>query len=180
MCLRILDPMMSERNQTIVARYAEDGLTLEAIGQEFGITKERVRQIVSGAGVKERHYGSRRREQETRDAYTRISEGETSVTEEAEKLGLKRESLLDRFRKLDLKFATVIKADHGTRHYYQYYGCRCELCREVIRSYQRSLKGKEPPQHGSTSAYVNYGCRCDLCRKAGREMRIRQKGNRNG
>ncbi len=43
---------LSERNAAIVARYLE-GKTLEQVGQEYGITRERVRQILIQQGVSE-------------------------------------------------------------------------------------------------------------------------------
>lgn len=44
---------LTERNARIVRRY-QDGETMEAIGGDYGITRERVRQILERAGVPRR------------------------------------------------------------------------------------------------------------------------------
>lgn len=54
--------------------------------------------------------------------------------------------------------------EHGTVSRYNG-GCRCDECREALRLYMASLKGRPAPSHG-LSGYTNYGCRCDICRAA--------------
>jgi DNA-directed RNA polymerase sigma subunit (sigma70/sigma32) len=39
-----------ERNREILARYSAGGTTFEALGDEYGLTKERVRQLVRQLG----------------------------------------------------------------------------------------------------------------------------------
>jgi hypothetical protein len=60
---------------------------------------------------------------------------------------------------------------HGTRNAYNYYGCRCDPCRDVNAATKREadlvrrqkLAARADMPHGSTSTYDNWGCRCDLC-----------------
>ena len=40
-----------ERNAEIVGRLHNTSLTLEAIGAEFGLTRQRIQQIAKGAGI---------------------------------------------------------------------------------------------------------------------------------
>lgn len=68
-------------------------------------------------------------------------------------------------------------AEHGTRHMYNYRHCRCELCKEALRNYMRSLKGRPVPTHGE-SGYLNYKCRCDVCKAAGSAHNRRMRENR--
>jgi Sigma-70, region 4 len=49
-----VDRRLSERSLAILAQF-DQGLTLEQIGKEFGITRERVRQIAEKAGREPRH-----------------------------------------------------------------------------------------------------------------------------
>jgi hypothetical protein len=49
-----------ERDQKMVAMYRQ-GLTLEKIGQSFGVTRERVRQILASHGVQRIHGGAAKR-----------------------------------------------------------------------------------------------------------------------
>lgn len=53
-------PAISERNERIASMFRQ-GLTLEVIGGEFGITRERVRQILKKAGVSARDGGISKR-----------------------------------------------------------------------------------------------------------------------
>lgn len=45
----------SERDQEIVRRYFEPGMSLQKVGDEHGLSRERVRQILNAQGVSERH-----------------------------------------------------------------------------------------------------------------------------
>lgn len=75
---------------------------------------------------------------------------------------------------------------HGTRHEYETYKCRCDPCRLVMAQRNAARRGKpipqiaprkrgETPEHGTARRYKHYGCRCDECRIALREqLRMRQ------
>src|SRR3990172_3962930 len=157
---------MSKRNDEIVTRYIDDGFSLQDVGKEFGITRERVRQILAHAGITERHQGIHNkleRKSTTQDAYARITEGLITVVEEAERIGIKTTSLYARFHRYQLP-SLKKEAEHGTCYYYRNYRCRCDNCRAAIRAYSQKLKTKEAPHHGTLSGYHNYGCRCDVCR----------------
>ena len=96
---------MSKRNDEIVTRYIDDGFSLQDVGKEFGITRERVRQILAHAGITERHQGIHNkleRKSTTQDAYARITEGLITVVEEAERIGIKTTSLYARFHRYQL------------------------------------------------------------------------------
>ena len=158
---------MTKRNQTIIEKYLS-GKTLQEVGDEYGITRERVRQIVH-AQSDERHYGAHKREArdlKIRQAFGRVLQGWTSVEDEAELLGILPDTLRVNFKRRGLKLPRNSSPTHGTRHRYNQ-GCRCPECTEVIREYMRGLKKKEAPHHGTASGYMNYGCRCDRCKQAG-------------
>ena len=61
---------------------------------------------------------------------------------------------------------------HGTRTTYVNYRCRCDLCKQAHRDYQRevvaALRHCEPPEnaHGKVSTYRNWACRCAPCTQA--------------
>lgn len=63
-------------------------------------------------------------------------------------------------------------APHGTITCYQYWGCRCALCRAVnrervaqIRAQLRARPRWQVP-HGTRGGYVNWSCRCPACTQA--------------
>lgn len=58
--LRMVIDSLSEREREFVFLYYRDGMSLDAIGKERGITRERVRQIVAKAVRKMRHPSRRR------------------------------------------------------------------------------------------------------------------------
>lgn len=171
---------MNSRDTKIIIRYVEDGLSTREVGDEFGLTRERVRQILVDSGITRRHGGERRRVQDDdriRAAFDRITEDGSTTKIEAEILGVRSGSLRARFRRMGLRLPLAV-ARHGTRHYYMKYKCRCVPCRAAASAHGRSLKQREPPEHGTASAYHNYGCRCVPCRAAGREARRVQKRRR--
>lgn len=61
---------------------------------------------------------------------------------------------------------------HGTTSGYQYYKCRCSLCRKAIAVYvmkDRSnyqYKSNQGITHGTVSGYQHFKCRCSLCKEA--------------
>lgn len=65
-------------------------------------------------------------------------------------------------------------AVHGRRSTYTYRQCRCELCSEAERAYQRERNARrvrDPSRapvwaHGTMRGYNTYGCRESCCRAA--------------
>lgn len=143
---------MSTRNQMIAHWYTEEKLTLAEIGQQVGISRERVRQILVSQGVTERHYGAKHkeeREKETRLAHQRISSGETTLEWETAYLQLAPGTLSSRFSKLGLTTPRRT-AEHGTRS--RYVGpekCRCTPCRMANSVYMQQLRRRRKESHAS-------------------------------
>lgn len=71
---------------------------------------------------------------------------------------------------------------HGTAASYNNHACRCEDCREAIRSYHAERRKERyakrvlvngqliaplpDERHGKASTYANHGCRCRECVRA--------------
>lgn len=160
-----------ERDAEIVTLY-QSGLALAAVGARFGLTRERIRQILNVAGVSERHRGSSARRMALEAFAYAESEG-LSIGGAARRYGLSADALGNQWRRLGLKLPARVVAH--SRYRYLRYGCRCDVCKEAVREHSRSLKTRGPPHHGTASGYRNYGCRCDLCRQAGSEDNRRQR-----
>lgn len=162
------------RRQIMLDMYLKEELTLEEIGDEFGISRQRVGQII-GPQREKSHYGRKRQEERRRrieEAHANVL-NESTVAQEAERLGVKRESLYAAFARQGLKLAPE-QREHGT--YYRYRkGCRCTECVDAAKEekLQRFIRG--PSIHGTESAYQNYGCRCRPCRNAARAARRRRR-----
>lgn len=160
---------MTDRQQEMARLYSEEHLTYAEIADRFGVTKQRVGQVLGPLSLSKGEAQRRlvMRHQELRDAHARITEGVYSASQEAEKLGYgKVEYMKEAMRKLGLKFPPRPRpAKHGEHLRYKR-GCRCAKCTKANREYARSLKGTEPPAHGTESAYINYGCRCTPCTRA--------------
>lgn len=170
----------TERNAEIAHLYVNEERTIIDLAEQYGIHHERVRQLLLAQGITDRHYGMRARAgrfNKTVEAHTRIAEGLSTLAQEAENLGLKPDTLRQRFNRAGLPHVQHI-AQHGSRHYYQHYHCRCDECRTANRDYMRSLRIKGPRIHGTYSAYANYGCRCLECRRAAVVKRQERKQKR--
>lgn len=147
--------------------YHVEGLSMTEIGKQFGITRQRVHQIIGNAGD-QAHYGQAKKDsriEQLEAAYKQIMSG-GSVEEEAEKLGMKSESLRMALKRIGIPLPVYIAPAHGT-HYRYSRGCRCDECKESAREERRQRYERGPKIHGTASAYFNYGCRCDECKKAG-------------
>lgn len=169
---------MTERCARMRRMYYQEGLSMSEIGEHFGVTRQRVHQIIGSAGG-EAHYGQAKKDgrvNRLESAYSRILAG-NSVREEAEKLGMRTESLKTALKKHGTPLPAHVAPEHGT-HYRYAHGCRCDECKQAEREERRKRKERGPKIHGTTSAYINYACRCDECKKAGsinnRERRIRR------
>ncbi len=173
-----------ERTLEMARLYVEEGLSYSQIGEQFGLTKQRVGQLLGPLGLQQyRHQAAAVRVQILREAYGRIMRRETTLDEEAAELGYKSgHTLRDALYVLDLRVVMAHEEPaHGTaaRYRSRKYRCRCDKCRLANREKGRELIGKEPPNHGTYSSYVNYQCRCQACTEAHRlEIRARRVAKR--
>lgn len=174
---------MSERTQNMARMYVEQGMTYQQIADEFGITRQRVHQLLAPLKLAV-HEGQARKAVRIAlltEAYGRIIARETTLQEEAEHLGYaSEETLRTALRKLGmLVHLPQPEPEHGTLNRYRR-GCHCEECREAVAERQRSRYGSvEPPHHGTVSGYQNYGCMCKACREAGRVYQRNQRAARH-
>lgn len=136
-----MSSVKSDRNREIVRLHVEGNLTLAEIARRYGITRERVRQIVGAQGV---------------PTLTWVRTKELNAARRVA-------------RAVAVAARHAQSQAHGTSYRYSL-GCSCSECRAANRESVRKLKGTPPPTHG-VSGYINYACRCDVCRKANNEMR---------
>lgn len=162
------------RNLVIVDRITR-GETLQAVGTDYGITRERVRQIVLMAGIK---VGIRH--STVIDSMVTTYQAGESLDTIAERLGYlyrdARSALQGRGIAVPPKppYRKYLNTPHGTAYGYVYYQCRCDECVAAIRAARIAQKkdrharvGTLPSEkHGNYSTYLNWGCRCQPCRKA--------------
>ena len=157
------------RLEDMVRLYEEEGLTLSEIGEQYGITRQRVSQLIreSGLSTGEAHHGVTRRERARRAAHERVVAGETTAESEAEIFGISKWALVEYWRDLGLTVENQFtrSPQHGTNYRYRC-GCKCDECVAAMRAEKRRMRERdEPPSHG-LSGYVNYGCRCEVCTAA--------------
>lgn len=176
---------MNERTQAMARAYIEEGLTYEQIAERYGVSRQRVGQLIGRLGVSgtKARASMLAREQRLRASHATIMAGESTLEEEAARLGFKHaHSLRSALYRLGLR--VVIEQpvpEHGTlaRYLSHRYRCRCEDCRRANRERMAELKGREPPQHGTYSGYLNYECRCRDCKEAARvHMRAKRAAKR--
>ncbi len=164
-----------ERAIAMARLYVEEGLTLQAIGDRYGLTRQRVDQILKPFGL-EPHWGKQRlatRRHELVAAHDRIHAGRSTSKKEAERLGYASDK---NFREavnaigLDLRRQWK-EAKHGTVLRYRQ-GCKCKRCLRAHREDLYDTRAKHViTEHGLATNYVNYGCRCPECREAVRIQR---------
>jgi hypothetical protein len=167
---RTVSPEMVERNAEIARLYTEEGLDISEIAGRYGLTKQRVWQVLAPLEP-EVHRGRRKREERhavLREAHARIVAGESNTAAEAERIGITREHLRDEFHSLGLYIRNKSVPKHGTFGRYDDHGCRCWRCRRAAREHRHANYERGPSEHGTASAYKNYGCRCPLCSEANR------------
>jgi len=174
-----------ERAVAMARMYAEEGLTYEEIGKQYGVTRQRVEQILKPFGIPA-HWGQAKKERRAQvlgESYGQISGGHATMKEEAERLGYANAaSLWQAFHALGLEMPKRQPSAHGSLRRYNILKCRCEICREGARVRAKERRERGPTTHGSASSYVNYGCRCPECREAvalyRRELRARRRQER--
>lgn len=176
---------MDERTQQMTRAYVEDGLSYAQIAEEFGLTKQRVGQLLGPLGLAQDHGQRSRatREQALRAAHGRIMAGRTTLEREAAELGYASGgSLRSVLYRMGLRITHATPTPpHGTvaRYRRRKDPCRCDECRRANREKLKELSGQEPPHHGTYSGYVNYGCRCQACSEAHRvTLRARRAAKR--
>ena len=179
---------MSERTQRMVRMYVEEGLSYAEIGRRFDISRQRVHQLIGELVESRPDALAAQRAQGLAAAHGRVMRNETTLAEEAERLGYaSADSLRSVMARRGLKFEGRPRprppaAPHGTRRRYTQ-GCHCDACRSANARYCRERReNKEAPTHGTESGYRNYGCKCKACKEAGaraqREYRARVRRKR--
>lgn len=176
---------MAERTEKMARLYVEEGLSYAQIGEEYGLTKQRVGQLLQPLGLAQnRGRGSQvAREQRLRGAHARVMAGEVTLERAAAELGYgSGDSLRSVLHRLGLHVAIQKPIPpHGTlaRYRTRRAPCRCVECRRANREKLMELNGQEPPHHGTYSGYVNYACRCQACKEAYRTtIRARKAAKR--
>lgn len=181
---------MTDRQTEMARLYVEQGLTYAEIGKEFGVSRQRVGQILGELDLVDLVAPRARAEREValRAAHARITAQETTREAEIEGLGYKNwDSLYSAFRKIGLTVERHHELPpHGTNARYRHKSepCRedngrpCAACRKAHNEEQKRLKGRKPPKHGTVSGYANYECRCKRCVAAARRDRRAKKQRR--
>lgn len=175
---------LDERAPEMAALYTDERLTFKEIGERYGLTKQRVHQILAPLNL-ERHHGQRKRDERVdrlTEAYERIVAGDSTTVEEADRLGYASAAILrGAFSDLGFKRPPQDPPPHGTtaRYTSRSHPCRCDLCLEAMREKARARHKRGPEEHGTMSGYKNFGCRCPACSEANREyereLRTRRK-----
>lgn len=174
------DLVSDERTQNMARLYVEQGMTYEQIAEEYGITRQRVGQLLKPLELAQTRGPSARlaRQQKLKLVFEEITAGRVTLEKAAADMGYAHaHSLRDAMRELGLFFSTKQIPEHGTlaRYGSRSHGCRCDECRRANRERSQALRDSgDPPNHG-LSGYVNYGCRCKTCKEANR---LHQRGLR--
>lgn len=158
------------RSDLMLRMYLDEGYTMSQIGDHFGISRQRVHQIIGTQG-EDAHYGIRmqqERKERLLQAYERMKDGSTAQAE-ADRLGITRGSFYVGLNRLGIRLAPE-SPEHGTLYRYRK-GCHCEECRAANAAAKRQRYARGPNVHGTASAYQNYGCRCPECKRAARQAR---------
>ncbi len=139
----------STRNRNLAERYYQGNVTLQELGDEFGISKQRVQQI--------------------------ITQYDPSIIPEVrERHKLETTKWRELLRPVP---HVVLKETCGNIASYNHGKCRCDDCQEAnrkssqISKQKRVLKGQSDPTlipHG-TNGYSNWVCRCDICVNANKD-----------
>lgn len=165
------------RTKEMVRRF-DAGETLQSIGDDYGITRERVRQIVKKAGSIERQKLFALKRQ---GVATWIKLGAT-VEEVAARYGVPDVTIRRWMYQEGVRIPPK-PWTHGINGY-TWRKCRCSICRgaNALRAQETRAKrllryGDKIPSfvvHGKPSTYGNWRCRCELCKEAWRVHMRRQ------
>jgi Sigma-70, region 4 len=142
-----------------------DRLTLAEIGERYGISKQRVGQLIGKQGDSVERERLEQFQQQRLETIERVVAGEISAAEGAEISGITLRTFLN--YSLDTFGIKLTKEspEHGTPYRYNR-GCRCDDCRAARREYRRQWRATaSPPKHGTQNAYCNYACRCPKCKR---------------
>lgn len=184
-------PQNVERNAEIARRVAA-GESLQAVGDSYGITRERVRQLANRAGVTAR--ATKIEAKKRFDIFSKLAKEGLTRSEIAERSGYPYDTVCEYIRRFGIETAPfVLKKDtHGTVQCYQN-GCKCDPCKKANRERHEKWKNSRQEDripHGTLSGYTNWKCRCPECKlqgsianKKARERRKRTpppKHGRNG
>ncbi len=153
----------STRNRLLAERYYQGNVTLQELGEEFSISKQRVQQL--------------------------INQYDPSIIPEV----LERHKLEAANRRESLRPISriVLHETCGNVASYVHGNCRCDDCKKAnrkrseISKQRRVLKGQSDPTlipHG-VNGYTNWGCRCDICVNVNkakcRQYRLMKEGYSN-
>lgn len=121
---------MKKRNKNIARLYSDEKLTLEEVGGYYGITRERVRQILVHMGITDRHNGKTLRQAEREKlaikAYIWRKRNSATNTQTAKHFNINRNYLNYILHEADLT-TPIIAPEHGSQAYNN--GCRCDICK---------------------------------------------------
>lgn len=172
-------PQNVERNAEIARRVAA-GESLQVVGDSYGITRERVRQLANRAGVTVR--ATEIEAQKRFEIFSKLAKEGLTRSEIAEQSGYPYDTVCDCIRRFRIEIAEApLKKDtHGTVQCYQN-GCKCDPCKKANRErHEKWLDSRTEDRipHGTLSGYTNWRCRCPDCKiqgsianKKGRERR---------
>jgi Sigma-70, region 4 len=145
-----------DRNQEIVELRTKHDMTHEEISKRYGITRQRVQQILKRSGVEGGVFFTNRKFHNVFNAIGVVA-----------RLTYREESELW----------------HGTTNGYQNHNCRCRECKQAHsewnREYRKRLSTREPLNHGY-SGYTNYSCRCPICTAANTQKSRARRARRRG
>lgn len=157
-----------ERNAEIARRVAS-GETLKAVGDSYGLTRERVRQLANLAGVTERSAAFKRNKRV--EILTKLAEEGLPRKEMAERTGYSYYVVSETIRRFGITApGLVLKKDtHGTIQCYRN-GCKCDMCKKANSDQHKKWeqsKSEDRIPHGTLSGYTNWKCRCPDCKLQG-------------
>lgn len=129
-----------------MAEQYKSGETLQQIGDEYGISRERVRQILAKHGVKRSQGGQARALADRLAEGVRLYKQGISLRAAAKSVGTSQENLGNEIDRLGIRREVIpLFKQHGTVQCYAQGpdgngGCRCPECRKANTDYRRSRR----------------------------------------